>query len=160
MSRSTSQIKASEFVNAYGDGNLRDLSARRTNAVLIQEEVVVAASSADDLLTKLVPAGTVIEGYKVQSVDGVTIATGTDFGVGTVADPDALGETTVSGNLDTAWDEAVVTGLSVYFASETAIQIAPTNGSGTKAGTFSGTVRVLLWGYRVPSIEQSATPSS
>lgn len=160
MSRSTTEIKASEFVNAFGDGNLRDLSSRRTNAVLIQEEVVIDATSTEDALTKLVPGGTVVEGYKVQSVDGVTITTATHFAVGTTADPDELGKTAVSGNLAAAFSEVVVPGLSVYYASDQEIALTPTNSSGVKGNSFSGTVRVLIWGYRVPSIEQAATPSS
>lgn len=159
MARTENLIKATEFETAKQD-QYNDMSSSWLNPWNLTEEIVVGSGDTTEDLSVDIPARTVVTGVTIQSIDGVTIATGTHVALGiSGGDIDAFCEIAVSGNLDTAFDqytEMASAAGGVYVATASTPAITCTNGSGSQAGTFSGSFRIIIHGFRVPLIENVA----
>lgn len=123
------------------------------NRFVINESIVLDAD-ASVLTTSLLPAGCVVDGVKLATSDGMVIATGTHIGVGVTGDPDLFEEIAI-GDMDAAADQVGSTAIMVTRvanATERAVLIGPTDGSGTLAGTLSGTIYVFVTGLSYDDI--------
>lgn len=117
----------------------------------IHEQISPAggASGSPADFTQALPANAVVVGYSIKAVGAHTIATATHVSIGTDSDPDAYAEL-AEGDLDADNDFlcGINTGIAtaVGGASDT-LRITATNGSGSAAGTLTGTYDVTLYGY-------------
>jgi len=159
MLRTPEQIPATYFDTASQDV-AREMSGIQLFPWSLVEEIVVESGDDTEDLTTKIPPRTTVTGAVIQAVDGATIATGTDIAIGVSGgDINAFCEIPVSGNLDTAYDQYTDTATAaggVYVAAESTPAITCTDGSGSQDGTFSGTFRVILFGFRTPLIENVA----
>ena len=132
----------------------KDLGGRKTPGFRLSKQVVVTAASTSFDTGLDVPKNGVVEGCVVQAVTALTESGATNIDVGVSGDLDAY-FTTAKGNIDAVGDQLnqVPSAILQPVAADASVLISSTNGSGTQAGTFSGTYNIFVYGYIAPEFE-------
>lgn len=115
------------------------------------EEKIVASADTEINLSQTLPQNSKVLDVLIAGGDDVDITTGTHIGVGVAATPDKWAEIAES-SLDAAGDYVWAESSDTSFVtSETTIQVASTNGSGSDAGNFTGTLRIVVLYAKYPN---------
>jgi len=108
---------------------------------MIEEAIALSTGNTVKNLATQLPALSRVLNASVNLDTAVTLATATAVGLGTTAAPVLLAEFgTMTKNAKTNVQPLEAASL---FATATTIQIVPTNGSGTPAGTFNANSQII-----------------
>lgn len=110
----------------------------------ILEQIVQTAAATATLKQKL-PANAHVEYIDLKNTTAITLVTGNSLSVGTVADPDAIEEFASYTATLNAVVGSYVTPTRLSRTAESDIVVTSTNGSGALAGTWAGTLDVLIY---------------
>lgn len=109
---------------------------------ILQQKVQTAA--AEGPLTIKLPPNAYADFVELENETAITFATGTGLGVGTSADPDAITEFGSYTATAAAVVGKMITPAKLSRTADSTVVITSTNSSGTEAGTWAGTLNVLI----------------
>jgi len=142
----TTKIPSTEFTTA---GTIEYTQEHESGWKRWTMKKKVVASASANVTVGTVPANSVLDGWaaKAQAVGGSPITTGTHLGLGITGTLNKFDE--VADNSIDDSDTYVGSALSVTPVAQDAqadLLLASTNGSGTAAGSFTGTWDVIVTG--------------
>lgn len=151
-------IPQNVLVNAGADGKtevFKDPAAAGLNVIRIVEEVVFDGDDEIDL-SQIIPDGMKTIGFIVQPKTAFALTTATHLALGDGSDVDHFFE--VAGTSFNDKNETYKEWLATpdIATADITFRLTTTNGSQTKAGSASGTLQVIIFGYTLPSVEDAA----